>query len=185
MKPNFKKPSGDLEKNVKVEFEKIKAELDAKADERVRAILQEREEKTKKERADKIAEAMDAAKKIAESSSSSSSSSSFSSSGTVAIGPEQAKHDHKDDEIACPTCKSHVHKVDDKNGLIYKCTKDGCGFEAIMVDKRSDFKCNNCGAPIKKPEDPTKEKEMEGCPFCKSKKAVRHNWGKLWGVVNK
>jgi len=178
MKPNFKKPSGDLEKNVKVEFEKIKAELDAKADERVRAILQEREEKTKKERADKIAEAMDAAKKIAESSS--------SSSGTVSIGPEQAKHNHKDDEIACPTCKGgHIHKVDDKNGLIYKCTKDGCGFEAILVDTRSDFKCNNCGAPIKKPEDPTKEKEMEGCPFCKSKKAVRHNWGKLWGVVNK
>ena len=179
MKPVFKEPKKELtekvNESVRLEIEKVKAEIEAKADERIKVILLEREEKTKKEKAEKIQEAVNAAKYIKD-------DSDKSKEGIVAT-VEEAKHDHKDDGISCPGCKrGHVHKADDKSGLVYRCTKDGCGYEAIMVAKQADYKCNNCSMPIKKPEKP---EDIDGCPFCGSTKAVRFDWQKLWNVKKK
>jgi predicted RNA-binding Zn-ribbon protein involved in translation (DUF1610 family)/DNA-directed RNA polymerase subunit RPC12/RpoP len=170
----------DAETKAKLEIEKIRSELDSKTDEKIKIALQEKEEKTKKEKADRIAEAVSTAKTIA---GGMGSGKEIDKIATV----EQVKDNHTHDGISCPTCKGgHVHKVEsDKSGLVYKCHGDKCGFEAVLVPMTADFKCNGCGAPIKKPDDPVKEKEMEGCPFCKSKKAFKFDWGKLWKVNEK
>lgn len=181
IKPVWKKPDEELEAKVsdqvRSEIEKIKTELESKADERIKAILKEKEESTRKEKADKIQEAINAAKSIKE-------DKEKGKEGTVATVEQSGDKGHNHDDILCPTCKGgHVHKAtDDKSGLVYKCTKDGCGFVSVMVRKDSDYKCNGCGAPIKKPEKP---EDMDGCPFCGGTKAVKHDWSKVWGVVKK
>ena len=92
------------------------------------------------------------------------------------ISPDQAV----DDGIACPTChKGHVHSVE-TDGVTYKCTGPDCGKEYVMVDKTADYKCVNCGVPIKRPEDD--KLKMDSCPFCKGKKAVKFDWSKAWKV---
>ena len=92
------------------------------------------------------------------------------------VSPDQAA----EDGIACPTCHDgHVHSVE-PNGVSYKCTGPNCGKEYIMVDKAADYKCANCGVPIKRPED--EKLKMDACPFCKGKKAVKFDWGKVWKV---
>lgn len=91
------------------------------------------------------------------------------------------EHVH-DDAAFCPTCQSgHIHKIaEDKTGLVWKCDGDKCGYEAVLVDKTSDFKCLTCNAPIKKPVNDNIK--LESCPFCHGKKSVRFDWGKLWNV---
>src|SRR3972149_1192413 len=92
------------------------------------------------------------------------------------ISPDQAV----DDGIACPTChKGHVHSVE-TDGVTYKCTGPDCGKEYVMVDKTADYKCVNCGVPIKRPEDD--KLTIDSCPFCKGKKAVKFDWGKVWKI---
>lgn len=182
------KVSNQVSSQVKTEVERIRLEIEAKTDARINAILHEKEEKAKKSKADKISEAIDAAKKVAGETGvgiSVNVSGSGSGSGSIAtVEQDKGKDNHgHSDVIDCPTCKSHVHKVEeDKSGMVYKCTKEGCGFVSVMVRKDSDYKCNNCSMPIKKPEDSAK---MEGCPFCKGTKAVKHDWSKVWGVVKK
>lgn len=187
LRPVFKEPGKELSEkvneSVKAEVEKIRLELEGKAEERIKAILSEREALTKREKADKIAEAINAAKSIKDDKERMHSV--ITETGEVEIHPvvTAEKGNVHDLGIDCPTCKGHVHKdVEDKSGLVYRCTKDGCGFEAVVVRKDADFKCNNCSMPIKKPEKP---EDMDGCPFCKSKKAFRHDWSKVWGVVKK
>jgi len=181
VRPVFKEPKKELEakvnENVKLVMEKFKQELEAKADERINAILKEREEKSRKEKAEKIQEAVNVAKSIKEDKNKEGKDN--KEGGVTGVATvEQVEHEHKNDEISCPTCKGHVHKAEgDKTGLVYKCTKDGCGFVSVMVDKRSDYKCNNCSMPIKKPEKP---ENVDGCPFCGGTKAIRFDWGKLW-----
>lgn len=179
-KPIWKKPDEELEikvdAKVKSEIEKIKAELEAKADERIKAILTEKEERTKKEKADKIQEAINTAKSIKEDKDKDKDKDNVA---TVEKGKENVHDIGKG--IDCPTCHAgHVHKVEtDKSGLVYRCHGDKCGFEAVLVPKTADFKCNGCGMAIKKPEKP---EDLDGCPFCGSRKAVRHDWSKLWGL---
>ena len=92
------------------------------------------------------------------------------------IDPDQAV----ENGVACPTCHDgHVHSVE-PDGVSYKCTGPNCGKEYIMVDKTADYKCTNCGVPIKRPEN--EKSKMDACPFCKGKKAVKFDWGKVWKV---
>ncbi len=92
------------------------------------------------------------------------------------VSPDQVL----DDGIKCPTChKDHVHSVE-PDGVTYKCTGPNCGKEYVMVDKTADYKCVGCGGPIKRPEE--ENIKMESCPFCKGKKAVKFDWGKVWKV---
>lgn len=49
-----------------------------------------------------------------------------------------------------------------------------------MVDKTADYKCVDCGVPIKRPEDD--KLKMDICPFCKGKKATKFDWSKVWKV---
>lgn len=99
---------------------------------------------------------------------------------------------HEEDIINCPTCHSgHMHALtkdmgkDGKkhNGVSYRCTGPGCGNEFVMVDKKADYKCANCNAPIRKPIDDSKATEYDGCPFCSGKKAVKFDWNRLWSVA--
>lgn len=99
---------------------------------------------------------------------------------------------HEEDIINCPTCHTgHMHALtkdmgkDGKkhNGVSYKCTGPGCGNEFVMVDKKADYKCSNCSAPIRKPVDESKATEYDGCPFCNGKKAVKFDWNRLWSVT--
>lgn len=174
-KPIFKRPEDEISRKVE---EKVKGELDNKirseVDKRVQDILKEREEKEKTDKASKIAKAVDVAKALK-----GESDSDKDKATIMATEKEKAEKD-----LLCPTChKGHVHKVEaDKSGLVYKCHGDKCGFEFVMVAKNSDYKCVGCGAAIKRPESVEYAKEMEGCPFCKSKKAIRFDWGKLWGI---
>ena len=92
------------------------------------------------------------------------------------ISPEQAVDD--EDMIKCPTCHTgHVHALK-SDGLVYKCTGPDCNEEFVMVPKTAGYKCAGCGGPIKRPEDP--KYNLDACPFCGGKKAVKFNWGKLW-----
>lgn len=81
----------------------------------------------------------------------------------------------------CPTCLANDHKhkmVADELGLKYRCTGPECKKEYVMVDKTSDFRCLNCNAPIKRPEN--EKIKLESCPFCNGKKSMKFDWGKLW-----
>lgn len=98
---------------------------------------------------------------------------------------------HEEDIINCPACHvGHMHALTKDmgkggkkhNGVSYKCTGHGCGNEFVMVDKKADYKCSNCNAPIRKPVDESKATEYDGCPFCNGTKATRWNWQKLWDV---
>lgn len=99
---------------------------------------------------------------------------------------------HAEDIINCPTCHSgHMHALTKDMGkdgkkhdnVSYKCTGPGCGNEFVMVDKKADYKCSNCNAPIRKPIDDSKATEYDGCPFCNGKKAVKFDWNRLWSVA--
>lgn len=174
-KPIFKRPEDDI--SVKVE-ERIKGKLDSELDNRIKTevdkrvtdILKEREEKEKTDKASKLAKAVDVAKALKGESDS-----------------EKDKTMATDKDLLCPSChKDHVHKMEtDKSGLVYKCHEDKCGLEFVMVPKDSDYKCVGCGSPLKKPANVEHAKEMEGCPFCGSKKAIRFQWDKLWNVSKK
>lgn len=172
-KPIFKRPEDEISNRVE---EKVKGELDnrirTEVDKRVTDILKEKEDKEKTDKASKIAKAVDAAKALK-------GESDFEKDKAAAVA-EKA-------DMLCPTChQGHVHKVEtDKSGLVYKCHGDKCGFEAVMVSKDADYKCVGCGAPIKKPEKEEYAKEMDGCPFCKGKKAIKFDWSKVWNVTKK
>lgn len=169
-KPVFKRPEDEISQKVE---EKVKVDLDSKirseVDKRVTDILKEKEEKEKTDKASKIAKAVDVAKALKGESDS-------EKDKVVATEREKA-----DKDILCPTCHiGHVHKIDDnKDKLVYKCTKDGCGYEAVMVPKHADYKCSGCGMAIKKPEDP---KSIDGCPFCGGTKAIRFDWSRIWNI---
>lgn len=107
-------------------------------------------------------------------------------------------HDDKDDIINCPTCHSgHMHALtkdmgnmgkDGKkshDGVSFRCTGPECGTEYVMVDKKADYKCSNCNAPIMKPKDEKTSEAYDGCPFCHGAKAIKHDWSKTWKVTRK
>ncbi len=177
-KPIFKRPEDEISNRVE---EKVKSELDnrikTEVENRVNVLLKEREEKEKADKANRIAKAVDTAKAL---------KGEGDSEKDKVIAAEKEKAVAEKD-ILCPTCHTkgtggHIHRADDKSGMIYRCTKDGCGFEAVLVPKDSDYKCVGCGAPLKKPGNVEHAKEMEGCPFCKNKRAVKFNWAGLWNV---
>jgi DNA-directed RNA polymerase subunit RPC12/RpoP len=176
LRPGFKRPGDDIDARVKEQFDKLKNDFDARVkaevDEKVKNALKEKEDLTKREKADKIARAIDAAKAV---------------KGTE-MGPADpslaAKNSAIDNSgLSCPTCHiGHVHKLEtDKMGLVYKCHGDKCGLEYVMTPKNSDYKCSGCGAPVKKPADEEKVKDMT-CPFCNGTKALKHDWSKLWAA---
>jgi rubrerythrin len=170
MKPVYQKPGEELsrqvESKVKTEIEsKVRTEVDRRVDE----ILKEREEKEKAEKAAKLVAAVDKAKSI---------------KGEI----EKVKEGIQvgGNNILCPDCeKGHIHRLDiDKTGLVFKCTGPECGEEYVLTPKDADYKCTNCSAPIKKPKNEEIVKAMS-CPFCKSAKAVKFDWSKLWNVTKK
>jgi DNA-directed RNA polymerase subunit RPC12/RpoP/ElaB/YqjD/DUF883 family membrane-anchored ribosome-binding protein len=79
----------------------------------------------------------------------------------------------EENDILCPTChKGHIHKLS-SDGMVAKCTGEGCTEEYILVPKSSDYKCIGCGLPIKKlPGD----KQLDDCPFCGSTKAKKFDF---------
>lgn len=90
---------------------------------------------------------------------------------------EEEDHHHKPStSFSCPTCHKHEIKVN-SNKMTGVCTGEGCNAEVAIVPKNSDFKCLNCGIPIKKP----KEGSLEGCPFCGNDKATEFDWSPIKG----
>lgn len=184
-KPIFKRPEDELSHKVE---EKVKLDLDSRikneVDKRVQDILKEREEKEKTDKATKLAKAVDMAKTL---------KGEGEDKDKDKFEKEKIEKERKEIEkdMLCPTCHTegrsgHIHKVDtDKSGLVYRCHDGNCGFEAILVPKNSDYKCKGCGMAIKKPEKEEHAKEMEGCPFCKSTKAIKFDWGKVWDITKK
>lgn len=85
-------------------------------------------------------------------------------------------HDH-DNEISCPTCGNHIHKLT-SNGLVAKCTGEKCGTEYIMVPKNADSKCTTCGMMWKKPNEKSNY-EVADCPMCGNKRALEFNLKEL------
>lgn len=178
-KPIFRKPEDEISQRVE---DKVKVDIDnrikTEVDKRVTDILNQREEKEKADKANRIAKAVDTAKAL---------KGEGDSEKDKAIAAEKEKAEK---DMLCPTCHTkgtggHIHRADDKSGMIYKCTKDGCGFEAVLVPKDSDYKCVGCGVPLKKPGSVEHAKEMDGCPFCKNKRAVKFDWSKLWNITKK
>ena len=167
MKPVFKKPGAEIDTKLKSEIDKVRVEIEAKAraetDERIKTILKEKEDAERKEKADKITKAVDVAKAIK--------------------GDAEKDKADKADKL-CPTCHDgHIHKLEtDKSGLVWKCNGDKCGYEYVLVPKVADYRCIGCGMPIKKPDKDETAKEMDGCPFCHGKKAVKFDWSKAWNV---
>lgn len=171
VKPSFKKPGEDIDLRVKTEIDKVRTEFDAKykveVEERVKAILKEKDETDIKAKAEKLKQAVDTAKAIK--------------------GEKGDKGDSDKDILDCPTCHTegrsgHMHKLDtDKSGLVYRCNDKGCGFEYAVAPKSADYKCTNCNFPIGKPIDENKKKDMS-CPFCGHGKSIRFDWSKLTGV---
>jgi DNA-directed RNA polymerase subunit RPC12/RpoP len=92
------------------------------------------------------------------------------------ISPDQGV----DDGVACPTCHNGRIRSIELGGVSYKCTGPNCGKEYIMVDKAADYKCVNCGIPIKRPDDG--KIQLYACPNCKGKKAVKFDWRNVWKV---
>lgn len=174
-KPIFKRPEDEISRRVE---EKVKGELDNKirseVDKRVQDILKEKEDKEKTDKASKIAKAVDVAKALK--------GESDSEKDKEKAEKEKAMATEKD--LLCPNChQGHVHKIEtDKSNLIYRCNDGKCGFEAVLVPKDSDYKCVGCGSAIKRPENIEHAKEMDGCPFCGNKRAIRFDWSKLWNV---
>lgn len=102
--------------------------------------------------------------------------------GGLGVQGKGTAEEHND-IINCPTCHTgHVHIVE-PNGVTFKCTGPNCGKEFVMVDKSSDYKCTNCGGPLKKPEDD--KIKMDTCPFCHGAKAVKYPWAKIWNTTKK
>ncbi len=82
------------------------------------------------------------------------------------IEEKKLKEIHND--VDCPTCESHVHKMVG-NDLILKCTGDNCGEEFAMLSKSATHSCRNCGFPLKKPAE---GKGIKDCPLCGSNKGA-------------
>ncbi len=164
VKPIFNKPEEDLHRRIdeKVKFE-VEERIKSEVDERVKSILKEREDTDRKERADRIAKAVDVAKIL-----------------KADVGTEKEKAEKEKNDILCPTCHiGHLHKME-QTGLTVKCVGDKCGKEYVLLDTTADYRCQNCGIPLKKPEDP---KSLDGCPYCSGKKAVKFDWGKIRKVI--
>lgn len=85
---------------------------------------------------------------------------------SVPIDTGHEGHNHSEDEIDCPTCKTgHVHKLKNDESGIFKCTGPECGKEFHLLSTTPDFQCIGCGTPIDKPA--TKELEDSYvCPTC-------------------
>jgi len=177
IKPVFNRPEDEISKKVE---DKVKVELDnrikSEVDKRIADILKEREEKENVDKASKIAKAVNVAKAI--------------KTEGEEKDKEKAERERVEKDILCPTCHTegrtgHIHRVDtDKTGLIWKCNGKDCGFEAVLTPMNSDYKCAGCGMAIKKPVKEDLAKDMV-CPFCRSKKANRFEWSKLWNVLKK
>jgi len=95
----------------------------------------------------------------------------------------KSEHVHNDDEISCPTCKGHIHKLS-TDGLTVKCTGPNCGKEYIMVDKSADYKCTACNTPVKKPDDDSKAEGSE-CLFCGNNIATKIDFSELTKRIRK
>jgi Zn finger protein HypA/HybF involved in hydrogenase expression len=89
---------------------------------------------------------------------------------------------HKND-VLCPTChQGHVHGLE-QGGKSYElvCNEGKCKMEWVMIPKDPDYKCLNCGGPLKRPEEGMK---LENCPYCEKKsKAIRYDWSKQLGFT--
>lgn len=95
---------------------------------------------------------------------------------TIDKQPKKIETEHSHDDVSCPTCgDGHIHKIIG-NGLTAKCTGKNCGEEYVLVPKSADYKCENCGIPVKKPP---KDKKIESCPFCGGGKAALFDYKKL------
>lgn len=167
-----------VEERFKEESEKLKNDFENKykieVEARVLSLIKEKEDKDKSDKANRIAKAVDTAKALKGESDSEKDKEKAEKEKIVA-----------EKDILCPDCHKdgkvgHIHRVDpDKTGMVWKCDDKGCGYEAVLVPKSSDYKCVGCGAAIKRPADP---KSMDGCPFCGGRKAIRFDWSKLWNV---
>ncbi len=165
LKPVFNKPDEEMQKKID---EKVKAEVGTKikneVDERVKTILKERDDADKKERADRIAKAVDVAKTL-----------------KAEAGTDKEKTEKEKNDILCPTCHTgHLHKME-QTGLTVKCVGDKCGKEYILLDTTADYRCQTCGIPLLKPEDPA---SIDKCPYCHGRRAVKFDWGKIRKVVD-
>lgn len=172
VKPIFSKPDEEMQRRID---EKVRIEVDSKinkeVDEKVKSILKEREDTDRKERADRLAKAVDAAKILK-----AEAGSGEKEKAEKAEKEKTDKAEREKNDILCPTCHAgHLHKME-QTGLTVKCVGDKCGKEYVLLDTTADYRCQNCGIPLKKPEDPG---SMDGCPYCHGKRAVKFDWGKI------
>jgi hypothetical protein len=179
-----------VEERFREESEKVKSEVDNKVkievEARVLAILKEKEDKDKSDKASKLAKAVDVAKALKGESDSEKDKEKVAAAEKEKIEKEKAvaaEKEKAEKDMLCPGCHTgHVHKTEtDKSGLIYRCNDKGCGFEAVMVPRNSDYKCKNCSMPIKKPTKEELVKDMN-CPFCHNTSAIKFDWSKLWSI---
>lgn len=174
-----------IEERFKEEGEKVNDNIKIEVEARVLAILKEKEDKDKSDKANKIAKAVDVAKALK---GESDSDKEKAEKEKIAIDKEKAVVAEKD--LTCPTCHTegrsgHIHRVEtDNSKLVWKCNDKGCGYEAVLVPKNSDYKCKNCSMPIKKPTKEELVKDMS-CPFCHNNSAIKFDWSKIWSVLKK
>lgn len=96
--------------------------------------------------------------------------------GANMTGVENKTDEHKYNDISCPTCKGHVHKLEGAGVGKVKCTGDKCGIEYALIPTIADYKCDTCGSPKKKPIE---SNSSDICPFCNNNKFHKYDWSKI------
>lgn len=89
------------------------------------------------------------------------------------------EHEHShEEEVPCPLCssKEHTHKLKSFEPGKVKCTGDKCGVEYALIPTVSEYKCETCGLPHKKPVESTVD---DKCPFCNGETFAKFDWSKL------
>ncbi len=84
---------------------------------------------------------------------------------------ERLEKQLEETEVYCPTCSegNHDHKhilkpIEGEGGKL-KCTGDDCKSEFALVDLASEYFCQSCHLPHKKPAT-KEEQDKDSCVFC-------------------
>lgn len=100
---------------------------------------------------------------------------------------EDIKKQRAEANVFCPTCididehgHEHKHAMKETKPGLFECTGPDCNSKKILVDLESDYECDNCKLPVKKPKN-VKVALGVACPWCGSKgKMKEKDWkGKL------
>ena len=168
MKMGMKKPGAEMAKTIDdkvneriaAEMAKVRVEIEKKAKEDLEKALKAENEKKALEEGNRVSTIIDDLK-------AKSAKVMGGEKGDVKTGDIKAS-------IDCPTCHSHTHVVGD-DGLTVKCTGPNCGKELVMISKTANYKCSGCGIPL----EVSKEKNIDKCPYCSAKKALKFDWSKI------